>query len=566
MKNKITFRLIVAVLTFFSSLYANAQDAGRTPEEIKMMHNETTDDPFLPNTNKKFSRSYKFKSPVELKLMETSIFTNQVNVSDNGQNILDDAANEPSIAIDINDVNKIAIGWRQFDNVISNFRQAGWAYTNDGGQTWTFPGSIDAGNFHSDPVLDYDSIGNFYYNSLRGDFSCLVYKSVNGGADWNEGAEAGGGDKQWMAVDRTGGEGNGNIYSSWSSYYSACSSGNFNRSADEGISFEDCIPIYSPYENPYYLAMTVDKTGNVYVAGGSNQTGYLVVAKSNNAQVPGSLISWEDPKQVFMDGFLNGWTINTAGLLGMTNIDADHSSGAGGGNIYLLAAMTRLSNADPGDIMFARSTDGGNTWSDPIQINDDNSTTNTQWFGTLSVAPNGRIDAVWLDTREANFGSDSSALYYSYSNDQGNTWSANEKLSDLFDPHIGYPNQQKIGDYYDMVSDNTGAHLAWANTLNGEQDVYYSHIVPPVTAGLSNNSLENKVNVFPNPTKGIFTLSGTEKQSVVEIYNTLGAKIFSLETTNPKISIDVSIQPSGIYFLKIIDENGNAINKKLVKE
>jgi hypothetical protein len=33
-----------------------------------------------------------------------------------------------------------------------------------------------------------------------------------------------------------------------------------------------------------------------------------------------------------------------------------------------------------------------------------------------------------------------------------------------------------MGDYFDMISDYTGAHLAWAGTFNGEQDVYYSYI------------------------------------------------------------------------------------------
>jgi hypothetical protein len=93
----------------------------------------------------------------------------------------------------------------------------------------------------------------------------------------------------------------------------------------------------------------------------------------------------------------------------------------------------------------------------------------------MSVAPNGRIDVVWLDTRD-NPGTYLSALYYSNSKDGGETWSPNEKLSDYFDPHVGWPNQNKMGDYFDMVSDNNGAYLAWAATFNNEQDVYYSYI------------------------------------------------------------------------------------------
>ena len=62
----------------------------------------------------------------------------QVNVDALGQNIEGDAANEPSIAIDPTDPCKMAIGWRQFDTIESDFRQAGWGYSHDKGETWTF--------------------------------------------------------------------------------------------------------------------------------------------------------------------------------------------------------------------------------------------------------------------------------------------------------------------------------------------------------------------------------------------------------------------------------------------
>ena len=33
------------------------------------------------------------------------------------------------------------------------------------------------------------------------------------------------------------------------------------------------------------------------------------------------------------------------------------------------------------------------------------------------------------------------------------TWSADERLSESFDPHVGWPNQDKMGDYFDLVAD-----------------------------------------------------------------------------------------------------------------
>src|SRR5262245_56768413 len=62
----------------------------------------------------------------------------QVNVDAHGNNIVGDAANEPSIAVDPTDLNKMSIGWRQFNTVTSNFRQAGYGYTTNGGRSWTF--------------------------------------------------------------------------------------------------------------------------------------------------------------------------------------------------------------------------------------------------------------------------------------------------------------------------------------------------------------------------------------------------------------------------------------------
>jgi hypothetical protein len=46
----------------------------------------------------------------------------------------------------------------------------------------------------------------------------------------------------------------------------------------------------------------------------------------------------------------------------------------------------------------------------------------------------------------------------------------------VWNSQLGWPNQNKIGDYYHMVSDLNGADLAWAATFNGEEDVYYVRI------------------------------------------------------------------------------------------
>ena len=405
-----------------------------------------------------------------------------------------DAANEPSIAIDPNDHNKMMIGWRQFNSVSNNFRQAGYGYTTDNGQTWTFPGVIQPGFFRSDPVLDYDVDGNFYYNSLTNnpDYYCKVFKSSNGGESWDGGVDAHGGDKQWMTIDKTNGPGNGHIYAFWTSYFSTCYPGFFTRSTDNGSSFEDCITIP---DDPSWGTIMVGPDGKLYV--GASGSFDFVVARSSNAQVSGQPVTWDMATSVNLDGYITyGIGPNPDGLGGQTSIAIDTSGGPSNGNIYLLCSVARNSNNDPLDVMFARSTNSGSSFSAPVRVNDDPGTSAIQWFGTMSVAPTGRIDVVWLDTRD-HPGTNLSALYYSNSTDQGVTWSPNERMSDYFDPHVGWPNQNKMGDYFHMVSDSIGARLAWAATFNNEQDVYYSYItsgiVPVELTSFSASASENVV-------------------------------------------------------------------------
>ena len=141
----------------------------------------------------------------------------QANVDANGNNIVGDAANECSISVDPTDGTKMAIGWRQFNSVSSNFRQGGWGYTADGGVHWTFPGYLENNVFRSDPVTNSDETGAFFYLSLLQTFCENMYKSTNGGRSWLElqaDGLAGGGDKQWFTIDKTNGPGHGFQYQS----------------------------------------------------------------------------------------------------------------------------------------------------------------------------------------------------------------------------------------------------------------------------------------------------------------------------------------------------------------
>jgi hypothetical protein len=557
--------IAVVLLLHFST---QAQKANQSHSEKAKGHHEETSDPYRPNPYGGL------KTSPGLKVRSTGFFTSQVNVDASGNNIVGDAANEPSIAVNPKNPNQIVIGWRQFASVNSNFRQAGMGYTADGGENWTFPGPLEPSVFRSDPVLDADSSGTIFYNSLtnnNGAYTCKVFRSNNGGVTWDNGVEAFGGDKQWMYIDRSLSEGNGNIYSNWTSYYSSCQPGAFTRSTDGGNSYENCIAVDG---DPFWGTLTTGNQGELYIAGNGNGDGITVV-RSSNAKIPGASVMWDLTTLASMDGYISsGPVLNPVGLLGQAYIDVDRSTGPGRGNVYVLASMVRVSSGDPADVMFAKSTDGGLTWSLPIRINDDPTMFHHQWFGTMSVAPNGRIDVIWLDTRHDQSSNILSELYYCYSDDQGETWSINKKLSDMFNPMVGYPQQNKMGDYFDMESDNTGAHLAWANTLNGEQDVYYTHIIPSIV-GVEEADAGTlpALEVMPNPARENARFKFTVPFSgrvTLELFDLFGHRIASVfdGMKSPGMftaDFDCSALRAGCYLGKLKAGNGEVSCKLFIR-
>jgi hypothetical protein len=88
-----------------------------------------------------------------------------------------------------------------------------------------------------------------------------------------------------------------------------------------------------------------------------------------------------------------------------------------------------------GDIRFARSIDGGQTFNAPITVNDDGLEIGHR-FDALHVGPGGTIYVAWIDKRDLHKAETvgrpyaGAALYYAVSTDRGATFAANRKLKD----------------------------------------------------------------------------------------------------------------------------------------
>jgi hypothetical protein len=131
------------------------------------------------------------------------------------------------------------------------------------------------------------------------------------------------------------------------------------------------------------------------------------------------------------------------------------------------------------DIFYQRSTDGGETWSEPQQLNDDGPDGAAgQYQARVDVAPNGRVDVVWFDFRhgQERYAND---VYYTFSEDNGDTWADNVRVTDQsVNRHIGaWSNDFDMRAPPGLASTDSVALVAWSDTRNADhagesQDIY----------------------------------------------------------------------------------------------
>lgn len=144
------------------------------------------------------------------------------------------------------------------------------------------------------------------------------------------------------------------------------------------------------------------------------------------------------------------------------------------------------------DIIFRASRDGGETWSERLIINDDDTDTNQHDPG-IAIAPNGRVDVVWYDFRDSptppvdttgQGGEDGMAhVYYAWSEDQGTTFSPSYRISDrAIDRSVGIWSNRVSSSYnIGVTSTDDSVYAAWQDTRNSgpelqSEDIYTAKV------------------------------------------------------------------------------------------
>jgi len=350
--------------------------------------------------------------------------------------------------------------------------------SNDHGSTWGSPvviypaGATTGGQWDSQIVVDPVDGQTVYASFMQNNKSdIIVAKSTNFGATWTyvtADSTNSGTDKPILAVR---GQDVYVVYNHSQTIWSA-------NSHNGGQTFTE-VKVNQNGKLGWSLAGggTVTPNGHVYFAwagyegsGGAKAKVNLYVSKSTDGGATWTTklidISSSPPD---CSEFLCGWAYLGAQMV-MTSDSV--------GNIYLLWNAGSVAKG-PERIYFAKSTDGGNTYTTKADVSTAPAGIHHN-FPAIAATGNGDVRISWMDARAANGGQDRWNVYYRSSTNGGSTWTNEVDVSTyvagstyIFNDGFRYP----FGDYYEMDIDEQGtAHLIFGEgyTYDSPGSIWYS--------------------------------------------------------------------------------------------
>lgn len=376
-------------------------------------------------------------------------------------------ANEPSIYISPADTSNIVVG----ANIYNVF------HSNDGGRSWKHDTLTSKLGVWGDPVVVADSKGDFYYFHLSDPEGTnwesdlildriVVQKSKDGGKTWDNGKGIGHSpprqqDKEWAAVNPN----NDHIAVTWTEFdrYNSKKPEDksrimFSKTTNRGKSWSKPISLSTLEGNCLDQDSTTE--GSVPAWGVNNE---LFVAWSFdsmiyfNKSLDGGK-TWLDGEKVVAEQ-PGGWSQKLPGLKranGFPVVKVDHSKGPHRGRLYINWTDQRHGEDDT-DVFIIYSDDQGESWSEPIRVNDDNVAVH-QFFTWMDIdASTGYLYTVFYDRR--NHLDNTTDVYLAVSKDGGDTWDNHQISETPFEPvpHIFF------GDYNNISARNGMIRPVWTH-------------------------------------------------------------------------------------------------------
>jgi len=291
--------------------------------------------------------------------------------------------------------------------------------------------------------------------------------------------------------------------------------------------------------------------------------------------------NWQVTEEAFPMNGITGLLTSKENIRvnGLPGIAVDTTNSSRKGWIYIVTGQKEQAPAgtDP-DIILNRSTDGGNTWSAGVRVNqDEKNNGKTQYFPSVNVDKFGAVNVIYFDDRFTT--NDSTGVMLSRSLDGGNTWTEYLVSDHNYKPKpIGGLGQGYQGDNIGLTSTNTQIWPVWMDNSTGIYQVWTAPISFESLDGFAENQGENSIfqleQNFPNPfarettiryhlTKhGKVTLTildhfGRTVSTLVDEMQSPGVYQVVVKSNNLGSSLH-----EGIYFYQLKQE-GSVVTKKM---
>jgi hypothetical protein len=466
-----------------------------------------------------------------------------------------------------------------------------------------------------DPMFAYDNAGKIYYSWIRLFFAnSKVYaamywaSSVDAGATWQRAANDRVAidssasivslpdkffDKQWMAVDHSNSPYQNDLYCAL--FQTQTSTNGLNivvykkPAASNAFNAAPGIVSDNSFVSVQFSDIVVDNNGNVHVSffGSQDSINY---AFYHSVSTDGGQ-TFSTPNKI-SDAHVPGFSADqpTANFVGIdpqrfypcTHIAVDNSTGANANNLYAVWTANGLTTplTTGLDVFYSRSTDGGNTWSAAIHVNDDTASAADNFYPAITVNSDGILFISWYDRRTDPVNNKTTNYYFAYSTDGGATLLGNQQITNQPTDFSTIGSQNSafgIGEYTQIVAARGFAIPVWTDgrTNNGDLNIYCATIPWATYSGISDPVMINKHHIgnsFPNPSNGElnFTLTFDKPTTAtLELFDLQGRMVMTLlngkiNSGETKMKIDVSSLASGNYLLVLKTDEGKETSKVTV--
>jgi hypothetical protein len=391
-----------------------------------------------------------------------------------------------------------------------------WAYSDDGGETWTRP---------EDDVIGL-SRGNYYMQK---------YDEVY--------------DKQWMATDISNSPYKNTVYIS---YFKIQMTPKLERivlkkKRPASNAFDTSIVEVSDdtFVNIQFTNITVDNQGHVHIIFWGSKDGSTFGVWHSVSTNGGD--SFSIPNLISAAQKLTGIVgVKTSRLYPCTQLACDPVNS----NLYATWTSTGTTSAGSSgsDIYFSRSTDEGASWSTAVIVNDDDKSGTyayDQFYSSIAVNKQGTVALTWYDGRysTSNISNNDMRYFMTKSNDGGVTFGKNFSVACVATDFRTVGNKNNyfgIGEYTQVLITNTYVIPVWADgrSNNGNLDIYAGFIrLDSAYVGMNDiNVVSDKFKLqkmYPNPVSDQLNISlYLDKSSVIAIslFDIQGKKLRSYHT------------------------------------